>query len=101
MTLLDTLKSETKIMESLRNGDTSVLKGMDATQVLAYGLAMQQEFGVVDSVPKISTEEVGQALQNKLQHAKALEDNKERIRKEHMENVVRQRIQQQAAYRGY
>lgn len=101
MTLLNTLQNENKIMESLRNGDTSVLKGMDPSQVLSYGLAMQKEFGVLDTEPKIDPEAVGQALQSNIQHVKELEENKERIRKEHLENVVRQRLQQQAAYRGF
>lgn len=101
MTLLNTLQNENKVMESLRNGDTSVLKGMDATQVLAYGLAMQREYGALDTGSKISPEAVGQAIQSNLQHVKVLEENKERIRKEHMENVVRLRLQQQVAYKSY
>ena len=101
MTLLNTLQNENRIMDSLRNGDTSVLQGMDATQVLAYGIAMQREYGVLDTGSKINPEAVGQALQSNLQHVKELEENKERIRKEHMGNLVRQRLQQQAAYRSY
>ena len=101
MNLLQLQQSKEKaILEELKEGNAYVLEGMDATSKLAYGLQLQQEVGTPNE-SRLDFAAVGEAYQQKLQHDKELEENAERIRKEHLENIAKQKAEQMAAYRGY
>ena len=75
-------------MEELRNGNTAVLEGMDATTKINYALALQQEVGIVNN-KKANFEAVGQALQELLKQQREIEENRERMRKEHIEREAK------------
>lgn len=88
MTLLDLNKFNSNTLEELKQGNTTVLNGLDAKTKIMYGLALQNEFGIPDQ-QKVNFEAAGHALQERLKLQREAEETRERIRKEHIEREAK------------
>lgn len=100
MNLLNLQRNKEKaVLEELREGNIYVLEGMDATTKLTYGLQLEKEFGVPNE-SRLDFEAVGEAFKQKLQQEKEAVENSDRMRREHIENIAKQKAEQMAAYRG-
>lgn len=100
MNLLDMQRNKEKeVLQDLREGNTYVLEGMDAASKVAYGLQLQAEVGTPDE-SRLDMNAVGEAFQQKLQQEKDAAENSERMRREHIEKIAKQKAEQMAAYRG-
>lgn len=84
MTLLDLNKVNSNTLEDLKQGNISVLNGLDANTKIMYGLALQNEFGIPDQ-QKSYFEAAGLALQERLKQQRESEENRQRMRTEHIE----------------
>lgn len=89
MTLLDLNKVNSNTLEELKQGNTSVLNGLDANTKIIYGLALQNEFGTPDQ-QKANFEAVGDALQERLKQQRETEENRQRMRNEHIEKEAKE-----------
>ena len=89
MTLLNLNKINSHPLEELKQGNTSVLKGLDANAKIMYGLALQKEFGIPDQ-QKANFEEVGLALQERLNQQRETDENRERMRIEQIEREAKE-----------
>ena len=100
MNLLDLQRNKEKtVLEELREGNTYVLEGMDAAAKLSYGLQLQNEVGTPNE-SRLDFAAVGEAYQQKLQQEKDAAEHSERIKREHLEKVAKQKAEQMAAFNG-
>lgn len=83
----------------MKQGNTTVLNNLDANTKIMYGLALQNEFGSPD-LQKANFEAVGLALQERLNQQREAEENRERMRNEHIERESKEWARKMSAARS-